>query len=79
MANLRIPAAQGRRRAAAAAPLGRSSGWRAALRLCACLADWHGRWRERQALQALDDRLLRDLGLTRQDVQRETEKAFWRR
>lgn len=50
----------------------------AALWLCNRLADWHASWRERQALEALDDRLLRDLGLTRDDVVQETAKPFWR-
>ena len=41
-----------------------------------------GRWlqtgRQRQQLAMLDDRMLRDLGLSRMDVQIEIEKPFWR-
>jgi uncharacterized protein YjiS (DUF1127 family) len=37
----------------------------------------HERWRQRQALLALDDRLLRDIGITRAEAMREAEKGFW--
>src|SRR5690606_33370408 len=37
------------------------------------------RSRQRRALQHLDDRLLRDIGLTRRDVQAEIERPSWRR
>jgi uncharacterized protein YjiS (DUF1127 family) len=37
------------------------------------------RVRQRHALAELDDRLLRDIGLTRVDVWREVKKPFWRR
>ena len=36
------------------------------------------RRRERRALAALDDRLLRDIGVTRYEAAREAEKPFWR-
>lgn len=36
------------------------------------------RRRQRRALAELDDRLLRDIGLTSYDVTREIEKPFWR-
>jgi uncharacterized protein YjiS (DUF1127 family) len=36
------------------------------------------RARQRRALSQLSDAMLRDLGLTRADVVRETEKPFWR-
>jgi uncharacterized protein YjiS (DUF1127 family) len=39
---------------------------------------WQGRARQRAHLAALDDRLLRDIGLTRADVERELLKPFWR-
>lgn len=32
---------------------------------------------QRQELQGLDDRMLADIGLTRQDVQRESARGFW--
>ena len=37
----------------------------------------HGRWRQRQALAALDDRLLDDIGLTREQARKEAHKRFW--
>lgn len=78
MANPRIPTGAERLRMAATSPLGQSAMRGAALWLWDRLADWHASWRERQALEALDDRLLRDLGLTHEDVGRETVKPFWR-
>jgi uncharacterized protein YjiS (DUF1127 family) len=36
------------------------------------------RGRQRRSLAALDDRQLRDLGLTRADVQLECAKPMWR-
>lgn len=39
---------------------------------------WCARSRERRTLIGLDDRMLRDLGLTRTDVYREVAKPFWR-
>ena len=41
------------------------------------IATWHERARQRQHLAALDDHLLKDIGLTRVDVARETSKRFW--
>ncbi len=44
--------------------------------------DWavtaHERSRQRRALAAMDDHLLKDIGLTRADIFRETTKPFWR-
>jgi uncharacterized protein YjiS (DUF1127 family) len=45
----------------------------AAWRLAGLLA----RRRSRRALAALDDRLLRDIGLTRVQAEREAAKSFW--
>ena len=36
------------------------------------------RWRQRTRLAELDDRTLRDMGITRGDVYREIQKPFWR-
>ena len=48
-------------------------------------AAWAGaieRWiewsRQRRALRRLNDHLLRDIGLTQEEADRETEKPFWR-
>ncbi len=38
---------------------------------------WFERVRERRQLRALDDRMLKDIGLTRADVEYETQKRFW--
>ena len=34
-------------------------------------------WRQRRALERLDDAALRDLGLTRADVSREVARPLW--
>jgi uncharacterized protein YjiS (DUF1127 family) len=39
---------------------------------------WHARSRHRRILSELDDRMLRDVGLTRVDIHREVAKPFWR-
>ena len=36
------------------------------------------RWRSRRALEMLDDRGLRDIGITRDQAHREINKAFWK-
>jgi uncharacterized protein YjiS (DUF1127 family) len=36
----------------------------------------HDRWQQRQALLKLDDRLLRDIGITREQAEREARKLF---
>ncbi len=40
-------------------------------------AFWSELARQRRSLGRLDDRLLRDIGLTRADVEAETTKRFW--
>ncbi len=42
------------------------------------LARWYDRHLQRLDLAEIDDDLLRDLGLTREDVRRECAKSFWR-
>jgi uncharacterized protein YjiS (DUF1127 family) len=42
------------------------------------LATWVGRARMRRHLSRMDDRLLRDIGLSRLDAKREINKPFWR-
>jgi uncharacterized protein YjiS (DUF1127 family) len=39
---------------------------------------WIERSRQRRALAELDDRLLRDIGLTRDEARRECANPFWR-
>jgi uncharacterized protein YjiS (DUF1127 family) len=39
---------------------------------------WRRRVRDRALLAAFDDRMLRDIGVTRADVTREIDKPFWR-
>ena len=41
------------------------------------IVTWLERSRERQALLALDDWVLKDIGLSRADVMREGDKPFW--
>jgi len=38
---------------------------------------WHRLARERRQLQALSDHMLKDIGLTRADVEREASRPFW--
>ncbi len=38
---------------------------------------WLTLGRERRHLAGLDDRMLRDIGITRADVEREYRKSFW--
>ena len=42
------------------------------------IAQWIDHVRQRQALATLDDRMLRDIGITRVEAARECEKPFWR-
>jgi uncharacterized protein YjiS (DUF1127 family) len=46
--------------------------------LLATVAVWRERARQRRALATMDDYLLRDIGLTRADVDHEAGKPFWR-
>ena len=41
------------------------------------LSVWRKRAASRSMLASLDDRMLRDIGLTRGDVERELTKPFW--
>ncbi len=42
------------------------------------LLAWSERTRQRRELLRLDDRLLRDIGITRAEATAEAEKPFWR-
>jgi uncharacterized protein YjiS (DUF1127 family) len=46
--------------------------------LATLLATWRRRLRDRRALATMDERSLRDLGLTRYDAFYEARKPFWR-
>ncbi len=47
-------------------------------RMAERLLTWQSRVAARRALESLDDRMLRDIGITRADVFIETKKPFWR-
>jgi uncharacterized protein YjiS (DUF1127 family) len=38
----------------------------------------YARWQQRQNLRDLDDHLLRDIGITRPQAEREASKPFWK-
>lgn len=44
----------------------------------ATLVRWNDRQMQRNYLNELDERLLRDMGLSRRDVRQEALKPFWR-
>ena len=46
--------------------------------VAATVREWHRRARERAELAALDDRTLKDIGLTRADAAFISNKPFWR-
>lgn len=46
-------------------------------RWIATLMRTHERWRQRQDLRELEDHLLRDVGITREQAQYEASKPFW--
>jgi uncharacterized protein YjiS (DUF1127 family) len=48
------------------------------IRLCDEVAQWHARVRDRDTLGTLDERGLRDIGLSRADIADEIQKPFWR-
>ncbi len=47
------------------------------IRLADRIASWHERARSRRALLALDDRLLRDIGIDRATAELEGSRSFW--
>jgi uncharacterized protein YjiS (DUF1127 family) len=47
-------------------------------RIARIVGVWRSRIRDRQAFANLDDRDLRDLGVSRWEVERELVKPFWR-
>ncbi len=55
-------------------PRSRSARFHAAV---TAAARWLRNWKERRLLVAMSDDLLRDIGLTRGDVEREFERPYW--
>ena len=53
--------------------------WVALVGAVGLVREWRRRARSRAELAALDDRTLRDLGLTRADLWAEIDKPFWRK
>jgi uncharacterized protein YjiS (DUF1127 family) len=47
------------------------------LRAVELVLDWHEVARQRRALLGLDERLLKDIGITRADAVREASRRFW--
>lgn len=43
----------------------------------AMLLQWHERAHQRRALLTLDDRMLKDIGVSRAEAEREANKPFW--
>lgn len=56
----------------------RHSSTGALVRAADTLLGWIQRDRDRRALHNLDDRLLRDIGVTRVEIEAEAGKPFWR-
>lgn len=46
--------------------------------VCPRLREWRRRLESRRALARLDDRMLRDIGLSCLDAQTESRKPFWK-
>ena len=56
----------------------RSSAYSALSDMRGLIGVWRRRFDERKKLGLLDDRMLRDIGLDRQDIAVEVEKPFWK-
>jgi uncharacterized protein YjiS (DUF1127 family) len=68
----------GGRRRRIGAYQGRQARLSVSSRVFATLREWRRRARDRAQLASLDDRMLRDIGLTRGDAEFLSNKAFWR-
>ena len=51
---------------------------RLAVTVIETLLTWQDRFNQRHHLAGLDDHALKDMGLSRGDVEREASKGFWR-
>lgn len=56
----------------------RSGGRHVLTRFVDVVLGWHERARQRRALLGLDDRTLRDIGVSRAAAMAEAQKPFWR-
>jgi uncharacterized protein YjiS (DUF1127 family) len=66
-------------RRSAVPPIGfRSAVQHALVRAVETVAAWHELAGQRRDLMALSDQMLRDIGITRAEAQRESTKPFWR-
>lgn len=61
-----------------APPMARQSFHQLFAKAMTVLKEWHRRAQGRRELEALSDRCLRDIGLTRYEANREVRKPFWR-
>ena len=52
---------------------------RGLVRLFDVIFEWRAWSAERDLMRSLDDRMLRDVGLTRVDIERELSRPFWDR
>ncbi len=48
------------------------------VRVAGLVAIWERRARERRALGEMSEHMLKDLGISRVDARRESDKPFWR-
>ncbi len=59
-------------------PIGRKTNAGVLARVVDLLLGWSERGRQRRHLARLDDRLLRDIGVSRAEVEAEISRPFWR-
>lgn len=64
--------------AASPAPLGRGGVGRFFTGLANRLAEWHERSQQRTHLAGMNERMLKDIGVSSVDALRESSKPFWK-
>ncbi|MFA5122148.1 DUF1127 domain-containing protein [Zavarzinia sp.] len=57
---------------------GRATVWGLVAKAMMTLLTWQRRLAERHHIREMDDRMLRDIGLSRADIEGEATKPFWR-